>query len=80
MRIQVLGTGCAKCKELTRRTEEAVQHLGIDVTVEKVTDLQEIMEFGIMMTPALAIDGAVRIAGKVPSEAELRTLLDAARG
>ena len=75
MRIQVLGPGCAKCKELTKRTESAVQHLGLDVAVEKVTDLNDIMKFGIMMTPALVIDGAVKIAGRVPTETEIQTIL-----
>jgi small redox-active disulfide protein 2 len=78
MKIQVLGPGCAKCKELTKRTEIAVQHLGLEVAVEKVTDLNEIMKFGIMITPALVIDGAVKIAGRVPTETEIQTLLTTA--
>ncbi len=78
MRVQVLGPGCAKCKEMTKRTEAAVQHLALEVVVEKVTDLQEIMKFGIMMTPALAIDGTVKIAGRVPTEAEIQTVLTTA--
>jgi small redox-active disulfide protein 2 len=80
MRIQVLGPGCAKCKELSRRTEEAVEHLGLEAVVEKVADLSEIMKFGIMVTPALAIDGVVKIAGRVPSEAEIQTILVTAQG
>jgi small redox-active disulfide protein 2 len=75
MRIQVLGSGCAKCTELAKRTENAVHLLGLEVAVEKVTDLREIMKFGIMMTPALAIDGTVKIAGRVPTEAEIQTVL-----
>jgi small redox-active disulfide protein 2 len=75
MKIQVLGPGCAKCKELAKRTERAVQQLGLDVAVEKVVDLPEIMKFGIMMTPALAIDGTVKISGRVPTEAEIQTIL-----
>jgi len=78
MRIQVLGPGCSKCKELTKRTETAVQHLGLEWVVEKVTDLNEIMKFGIMMTPALAIDGTVKIAGRVPTEREIQTILTTA--
>ena len=78
MRVQVLGPGCAKCKELTKRTENAVQHLGLEAAVEKVTDLNEIMKFGIMITPALVIDGAVKIAGRVPTEAEIQTILTTA--
>jgi small redox-active disulfide protein 2 len=75
MRIQVLGPGCAKCNELTKRTETAVQQLGLEMAVEKVTDLAEIMKFGVMTTPALVIDGAVKIAGRVPTEAEIQTIL-----
>jgi small redox-active disulfide protein 2 len=78
MRIQVLGPGCAKCKELTKRAEIAVQHLGLEATVEKVTDLNEIMKFGIMMTPALVVNGAVKIAGRVPTDAEIQTVLTTA--
>jgi len=78
MRIQVLGPGCTKCKELSNRTENAVRDLGLEVVVEKVTDLKEIMKFGILMTPALAIDGTVKIAGRVPTEAEILTILTTA--
>jgi small redox-active disulfide protein 2 len=78
MRIQVLGSGCANCKELTKRTEHAVQLLGLNVSVEKVADLSEILKFGIMTTPALAIDGAVKVAGRVPTEAEIQTILTTA--
>jgi len=78
MRIQVLGPGCAKCKELTSRTENAVRLLGLDAKVEKVTDFREIAKFGITMTPALAIDGTVKIAGRVPTEAEIQTVLTTA--
>jgi small redox-active disulfide protein 2 len=80
MRIQVLGPGCAKCKELMKRTESAVQNLGLEAAVEKVTDLNEIMKFGIMMTPALVVDGAVKIAGRVPTEAEIQTILTTTLG
>ncbi len=65
MKIQVLGTGCARCKQLTANAEEAVATLGVQATVEKVEDLREIMRFGVMTTPALVIDGKVRVAGKV---------------
>ncbi len=65
MKIQVLGTGCAKCKQLTANAEKAVATLGVEATVEKVEDLREIMKFGVMTTPALVIDGKVRAAGKV---------------
>ena len=75
MRIQVIGPGCARCKELAQRTEKAVELLGLDVVVEKVTDLNQMMNFGIMATPALAIDGTVKVAGRVPNEAEIQTIL-----
>lgn len=65
MKIQVLGTGCAKCKQLTANAEKAVATLGVDATVEKVEDLREIVRFGVMTTPALVIDGKVRAAGKL---------------
>jgi small redox-active disulfide protein 2 len=65
MKIQVLGTGCAKCKQLTANAEKAVATLGVDATVEKVEDLREIMRLGVMTTPALVIDGKVRSAGKL---------------
>jgi small redox-active disulfide protein 2 len=75
MRIQVLGSGCARCEELVRRTEEAALHLGLGVPVEKVTDLREIMSFGVMMTPALAVNGVVRAYGRVPAREEIETIL-----
>lgn len=75
MKIQVLGTGCAKCKLLAEQTERAVQELGLDIKVEKVTGINEILDFGVMMTPALAIDGEVKVAGKVPAIEELKDML-----
>ncbi len=75
MKIQVLGTGCAKCKQLTANAEKAVAELGLAVPVEKVEDVREIMKFKVMSTPALAVDGTVRSAGKVLSPAELKQLL-----
>ncbi len=78
MRVLVLGPGCAKCKELAKRTEKAMLSLGLDATVEKVTDLSEIMKFEIMITPALVIDGVVKVSGRVPSESEIQSLLTTA--
>ena len=72
MKIQVLGTGCAKCKQLTANAEQAVAELALGVPVEKVEDLREIVKFGVMTTPALAVDGKVRAAGKVLSAAEVK--------
>jgi small redox-active disulfide protein 2 len=73
--IQVLGTGCPKCTKLAENAEAAARALGIDYTLEKVTDLGRIMDFGVMMTPALVIDGQVRAAGKVPSVDDIKALL-----
>lgn len=65
MKIQVLGTGCAKCRQLSANAEKAVAALGLTVVVEKVEDLRDIMKSGVMTTPALVVDGRVRAAGKV---------------
>ncbi len=75
MKIQVLGTGCAKCKQLTANAEKAVADLGLGIPVEKVEDIREIMKFKVMTTPALVVDGAVRSAGKVLSPDDLKKLL-----
>jgi len=71
-RVQVLGTGCAKCAKLREHADTAVSELGIDASVEKVEDIVEITNFGVMMTPALAIDGEVKVVGKVPSVEEIK--------
>jgi len=73
--VQVLGTGCPKCEKLRKNAEEAVKSAGIEARVEKVSDINAIIGFGVMMTPALAIDGEVKVAGKVPSSAEIIKLL-----
>ncbi len=75
MKIQVLGTGCAKCKLLAEQTERAVRELGLDAEVEKVTEITEILDFGVMMTPALAVDGEIKVVGKVPQIEELKEML-----
>jgi small redox-active disulfide protein 2 len=75
MRIQVLGTGCAKCKQLTANTEKAVAELGLGVAVEKVEDVREIMKFKVMSTPALAVDGRVVSAGRLLAPDEVKKLL-----
>lgn len=77
MKIQVLGTGCAKCKQLTANAEKAVAELGVEATVEKVEDLREIMKLGVMTTPALVVDGKVRSAGKVLTPQDVKQLLGA---
>ncbi len=75
MKIQILGTGCAKCVKLTRNAEEAVKQAGVNAEVEKVTDITKIMELGVMMTPGFAIDGQVKSVGKVLSVEEIKKLL-----
>ena len=73
--LQVLGPGCAKCTKLKENAEAAVKELGIEATVEKITDINVITGFGVMMTPALAVDGEVKVVGKVPSTDEIKQLL-----
>jgi len=75
MKIQILGTGCPKCRKLTENAEEAAKSLGLVYEIEKVTDLARIASFGVMMTPALAVDGEVKVVGSVPSVEKLKTLL-----
>jgi small redox-active disulfide protein 2 len=75
MNIQVLGTGCPKCKALEKITREVVEQAGIDATITKVEDIMEIMKFNVMTTPALVVDGKVVLKGRVPSGEELKQLL-----
>ncbi|HNU75854.1 MAG: hypothetical protein BWZ01_01245 [Deltaproteobacteria bacterium ADurb.BinA179] len=75
MKIQILGTGCAKCRKLAQNAEEAARELGRPVEVEKVSDIGEIMKYGVMMTPALAVDGEVKFVGKVPSVKDIKAVL-----
>lgn len=75
MDIKVLGTGCTKCKSLEKVTKEAVEKTGVNATVTKVEDIVEIMQFGVMTTPALIIDGKVVVKGKVPTVEEISKLL-----
>jgi small redox-active disulfide protein 2 len=74
-KIQILGTGCPKCKKLAENVEAAAKDLGIEYSLEKVTQINEIMKFGVMMTPALAIDGQVKSIGKVVSPDEIKKML-----
>jgi small redox-active disulfide protein 2 len=73
--VQVLGPGCAKCEKLKHNAEEAVEQSGVEATVEKITDINVITGFGVMMTPALVIDGEVQSIGKVLSSADIAKLL-----
>lgn len=75
MKIQILGTGCPKCKKLAETAETAAQELGLDYEIEKITEINEIMKFGVMMTPGLAVDGDVKVAGKVPTVDEVKKML-----
>ncbi len=75
MKIQILGTGCPKCKKLAENAEAAAQALGIEYEIEKVTDINEIMKAGVMMTPALVVDGAVKSAGKAISADDIQKFL-----
>ena len=75
MQILVIGPGCAKCKTLAQFTEQAVRELGVTAEIGKVTDLKQIMALGVMMTPALVVNGTVKVSGKVPSIPEIKTLL-----
>jgi len=75
MKIQVLGTGCPKCKQLAENADTAAKELGVEYELEKVTDINDIMGFGIMMTPGLAVDGEVKMSGKVASVEEIREWL-----
>ena len=74
-RIQVLGTGCPKCKKLQEAVQKAATEAGIAFELEKVTDIQRIIEFGVMSTPALVVDGQVKVMGRIPTEDEIKQLL-----
>ncbi len=75
MDIKVLGTGCPKCKALEKAANDAVTAAGIDATVSKVEDIMQIMQFGVMTTPALVVDGKVLVKGRVPSVDEIKNLI-----
>ena len=78
MEIKILGTGCAKCKQLEKSVRQAVDEMGLDANVEKVTELTDIMAYGIMSTPGLVVDGEVRLAGRLPKLEELKSILSRA--
>jgi small redox-active disulfide protein 2 len=75
MKIHVLGPGCAKCTQLAESVAAVATELGIDYELEKVTDFNKIMTFGVMMTPGLVVDGKVKCVGKVPTSSELKEML-----
>jgi len=74
-KIEVIGTGCMKCKRLLKNVETAVKELGIDAEIRKVDDITEIMDRGVMLTPALAVDGEMKVSGRVADVAEITRLL-----
>jgi small redox-active disulfide protein 2 len=73
--VKVLGPGCAKCEELMAQTRKAIAELDVECSVEKVTDIQQIISYGVMMTPALVVDGQVKVTGKVPSLDDIKTMI-----
>lgn len=75
MKIEILGTGCPKCTKLAELSETSAKELGIDYEMNKVTDITQIMNYGVMMTPALVIDGEVKMTGKVPTVEELKAIM-----
>lgn len=74
MELKILGTGCTKCKKLTEVAEHAAQELGLAYTIEKVTDLEKIMSYDVMATPALVVDGVVKISGRVPTHEDMKKI------
>ncbi len=75
MKLQILGTGCPKCRQLAEHADAAAKTAGVEYELEKITDINAIMGFGVMMTPALAVDGVVKVAGKVPSVDDIVRML-----
>ncbi|MCL6621731.1 MAG: thioredoxin family protein [Syntrophobacterales bacterium] len=74
-KLQVLGPGCPKCEQLAQNAEAAAKALGVDYELEKIKDLNQMMSMGVFMTPALVVDGEVKVVGKVPSVEELKAML-----
>lgn len=74
--IKILGTGCPKCNSLEKLTRKAVSEIGIEANIEKVEDIMDIMEYGIMRTPGLVVNGEVKVSGRLPSEKELKEILN----
>lgn len=74
-KVQILGTGCLKCKKLFEVSQQAVKDSGIEAEVTKVEDINEIMKFGVMMTPALAVNGVVKVVGRIPKPDEIKKMI-----
>ena len=75
MKLQVFGTGCPKCQKLAKATQEVADELGLEYELEKVTDINKMVEAGIMVPPALAVDGTIKVTGRIPSNDELKEML-----
>ncbi len=73
--IKILGTGCPKCQKLAEAAESVAREMNIDYKLEKVTDINKIMDFGVMITPALVVDGEIKIAGKIPKPDDIKKML-----
>jgi small redox-active disulfide protein 2 len=74
-KLQILGSGCMKCNKLAQAAESAAREMGLEYEIEKVSDMQKIISFGVMATPALVVDGIVKVSGRVPAPEEMKTLL-----
>lgn len=72
MKIEILGTGCPKCKKLMELTQKVIKETGVSAEISKVDKINDIMNYGVMVTPALAIDGEVKVSGRIPSEEEIK--------
>jgi len=75
MKIQILGSGCPKCRQTEANARQAIKNLGIEADIEKVTDINQIIDFGVTVTPALVVDGEVKFSGKIPSVEEIESIL-----
>ena len=75
MNIKILGTGCPNCQKLEANTKQALSELKMEATVEKVTEIQDIMSYGVMGTPALVVDEKVEVSGRIPDAEEIKTIL-----
>lgn len=75
MDVKILGTGCTKCKKLTEATELAAKELGIEINIEKVTDMEKIISYSVMSTPALVVNGEVKVSGRIPNLEDLKKML-----
>lgn len=80
MKIEILGTGCVKCRKLYENTQVAVKELGLEAEIVKVEDMEEITNYGVMVTPALAVDGKVKVGGRIPTLDEIKNFLSSAKG